>query len=117
VAHRPVAQVKRGEIWTIAGGPDYAGKPRPAIIVQSNKFDATLSVTVCPLSATPVENVHARFAIAPSEANGLNVASYVMVDKVSTVPRSKVGRLVGRLGNQELSVLNRRVALFLGLGE
>jgi len=109
--------VKRGEIWTIAGGPDYAGKPRPAIIVQSDKFDATPSVTVCPLSGTPVENVHARFAIAPSEANGLNVPSYVMVDKVSTVPRSKVGRFVGRLDNQELSLLNRRVALFLGLGE
>lgn len=63
--------MKRGEIWTIAGGPDYAGKPRPAVILQSDQFDATPSVTVCPLTAGHVETVYARFGIEPSEENHL----------------------------------------------
>lgn len=109
--------MKRGEIWTISGGPDYAGKPRPAIIIQSDDFDATLSVTVCLLSGTPVENVYARFTVAPSAANGLETHSSVMVDKISTIPRSKVGRFVGQLDAKDAALLDQRVALFLGLGE
>jgi mRNA interferase MazF len=109
--------VNRGEIWTIAGGADYAGKPRPAVIVQNDDFDATPSITICPLSSAPVENVYARFAVNPSESNGLEVRSYVMVDKVSTILRSKVGRLVGHLDAKDVSLLNQRVALFLGLGD
>jgi mRNA interferase MazF len=110
-------RVKRGEVWTIAGGPDYAGKPRPAIIIQSDKFDATPSVTVCPLTGTPVDNVHARFAIAPTQANGLEVTSHVMVDKISTLPKSKLGRYLGQLDANDLSRLSQRVTLFLGLAE
>jgi mRNA interferase MazF len=109
--------VKRGEIWTIAGGAGYAGKPRPAVIVQSDDFDATPSITICPLSSTPVENVYARFPVSPSQSNGLEVHSYVMVDKVSTIPRSKVGRFVGQLDAKDISLLNQRVALFLGLAD
>lgn len=108
--------MKRGEIWTIVGGPDYAGKPRPAVIVQCDEFDATPSITICPLSSTPVENVYARFAVNPSESNGLEVRSYVMVDKVSTIPRSKIGLFVGRLDAKDIALLNQRVILFLGLG-
>ena len=117
VAHRSVLQVKRGDIWTVAGGPDYVGKPRPAVVVQRNEFDATPSITVCPLSSTAVENVHARFAITPSELNGLELRSYALVDKLSTIPRSKVGRFIGRLDTKDLSLLNQRIALFLGLGD
>ncbi len=79
--------MKRGEVWTVAGGPDYAGKPRPAIILQSDKFDATLSITICPLTSTLVDAEPARFAIAPSKANGLLVMSHAMIDKISTVPK------------------------------
>lgn len=109
--------MKRGEIWTIAGGPDYAAKPRPAIIVQSDRFDATLSVSVCPLTTTPVEATHVRFAIQPTTANGLLFPSYAMVDKISTVPRSKLGRFVGRLAKSQVALLNQQIALFLGLAE
>ena len=109
--------MKRGDIWTIAGGPDYAGKPRPAVIVQCDDFDATPSITICPLSSTPVENVYARFAVNQSESNGMQVRSYVMVDKISTIPRSKIGRFVGRLDAKDISLLNQRVTLFLGLGD
>jgi mRNA interferase MazF len=110
-------RVKRGEIWTIAGGPDYAGKPRPAIILQSDKFDATRSIAICPLTGTPVDADPARFTVAPSPANGLQVISYAMVDKVSTIPKSKMRRRVGKLDSADVSLFNQRVALFLGLAE
>jgi mRNA interferase MazF len=117
VANRWKIRLKRGEIWTIAGGSDYAGKPRPAIILQSDKFDATLSVTVCPLTTTAVTNVYARFSVAPSKSNGLDIRSDAMVDKISTIPKAKVGRRIGQLDPSELLKLNQRVALFLGLAE
>jgi mRNA interferase MazF len=109
--------VRRGEIWTIASGPDYAAKPRPAIIVQSDRFDATVSVSVCPLTTVAVESVHVRFAIQPTLSNGLLLTSHAMVDKISTVPRAKLGRFIGRLGKRQLALFNQRMALFLGLGE
>jgi mRNA interferase MazF len=109
--------LKRGEIWSVAGGPDYAGKPRPAIILQSDQFDRTPSVTVCLLTSTRVHNVHARFTVAPSEANGLEAHSDVMVDKISTIPRVNVGRRIGQLNGADLALLNQRVVLFLGLAE
>ena len=109
--------MKRGEIWTVAGGPDYAGKPRPAIILQSDRFDVTASVTLCPLTAGHVETVYARFAVEPSESNGLKLRSYAMVDKIATLPRSKLGKPMGRLNAAELMMLDQRVALFLGLAD
>jgi mRNA interferase MazF len=109
--------LKRGEIWTVSGGADYTGKPRPAIILQNDEFDATPSVTVCPLSRTSLETVYARFTLAPSESTGLEVQSQVMVDKISTIPRSKVGRQIGKLDRADLIRLNRRVVIFLGLAE
>jgi mRNA interferase MazF len=109
--------LNRGEIWTVAGGPDYAGKPRPAIIVQTDTFDATSSVTICPLTGTPVDNVYARFAVAPSPTNGLQASSHAMVDKISTLPKYKLGRRIGRLDAEHVSLLNRSLALFLGLAE
>jgi mRNA interferase MazF len=109
--------VKRGEIWTVSGGPDHAGKPRPVIIVQSDKFDATLSITICPLTSTLLDAEPARFAIGPSATNGLQAASHAMVDKVSTVPKSKVRQRLGRLEPNHLMLLNQHIAVFLGLAE
>lgn len=109
--------MKRGDIWTVAGGADYVGKPRPAIVVQSDRFDATLSIVVCPLTSTEVDAEPARFAIAPSQTNGLQVRSYPMVDKISSIPKSKAGRRIGRLDAAEIMRLNQHVILFLGLGE
>ena len=109
--------LKRGEIWTIAGGVDYAGKPRPAIIVQSDNFDATTSVTVCPLTGTLVDAAPARFAIAPTAANGLEARSHAMVDKISTIPKSKARRRIGTLDSPDVAMLNRTLTLFLGLAD
>ena len=93
-------RVKRGHIWTVAGGPDYAGKPRPAIILQDDAFDATSSITVCPLTTERLDAPLIRLPIEPSERNGLKTASHVMVDKITTVSKRKLDEPVGRLSRR-----------------
>jgi len=107
--------MKRGEIWTLAGGTDYAGKPRPVVILQDDRFDATASVTICAFTTNPTDAPLFRLAVEPSETNGLRVASRLMVDKITTVSRSKIGTHVGRLDDQDMLRLNRAVLVFLGI--
>lgn len=107
--------MKRGEIWTVAGGPDYSGKPRPAIILQDDAFDATASVTICPFTTHAVEAPLMRLSIEPSERNGLRAASHLMIDKVTTVSKTKLESRVGRLSDEDLVRVNRAVVVFLGL--
>ncbi len=107
--------MKRGEIWTVAGGKDYAGKPRPVVILQDNRFDATDSITICAMTTDPTEAPLFRLPVEPNERNGLRVASRLMVDKVTTVPKAKVGTRVGRLDDEDVLRLNRAVIVFLGL--
>jgi mRNA interferase MazF len=107
--------MKRGELWTVAGGKDYAGKPRPAVIVQDDRFDATDSITLCAFTTDPTEAPLFRLAIEPSDRNGLRAPSRLMVDKIATVPKAKVGRCVGRLDDKDMVRLNRAIIVFLGL--
>ena len=105
----------RGEIWTIAGGQDYAGKPRPVVIVQDDRFDATASITVCGLTTNAADAPLFRLPIEPNERNGLQAPSRVMVDKITTVPRTKIGRRIGRLDAADMLRLNQAMLVFLGL--
>lgn len=105
----------RGEIYTTAARGPYAGKPRPVAIVQDDRFGATASVTVCPFTTNPVDAPLARLLIEPSADNGLDQPSRLMVDKVTTVPRSSLGEQLGRLRDDELVRLNRSLIVFLGL--
>jgi len=107
--------MKRGEIWTLAGGTDYAGKPRPVVILQDDRFDATASVTICAFTTNPTDAPLFRLAVEPSETNGLRVSSRLMVDKITTVSRTKIGTHVGRLEDQDMLRLNRAVLVFLGI--
>ena len=107
--------MRRGEIWTVAGGPDYAGKPRPVVIVQDDRFDATNSVTICPFTTDPTPAPLFRIVVEPSPANGLRSASRLMVDKLTTVSRDKLGRHVGRLDEEMMLRLNRAMIVFLGI--
>ena len=77
--------MKRGEIWTVAGGKDYAGKPRPAVIVQDDRFDATASVTICVFTTDTTEAPLFRLAVQPTPENGLRAECRLMVDKITTV--------------------------------
>src|SRR5580658_9219186 len=107
--------MKRGEIWTIAGGKDYAGKPRPAVIVQDDNFDGTESITVCAFTTSETEAPLFRLAVEQNERNGLRAACRLMVDKITTVPKTKLGARVGRLDDEDLLRLNQAVLVFLGL--
>ncbi len=107
--------MRRGEIWTAAGGSGYVGKPRPVVIVQDDRFDATASVTVCAFTTDPLEAPLLRLAIRPDHENGLRDPSSLMVDKVTTIPRSKLGERVGRLGDDDMVRLGRAVLVFFGL--
>jgi mRNA interferase MazF len=108
--------MKRGEIWTVAGGQGYTGKPRPAVILQDDRFDATDSITLCAFTTDPTDAPLFRLPVEPDERNGLRARSRLMVDKITTVPKSKIGSRLGRLDGAELVRLNRAVAVFLGLG-
>jgi mRNA interferase MazF len=107
--------VKRGDIWTVGGGRDYAGKPRPAVIVQEDRFDATASVTICGFTTDPTDAPLFRLPVEPTERNGLRAPCRLMVDKLTTVPRAKIGSRVGRLDDEDMLRLNRAVVVFLGL--
>lgn len=107
--------MKRGEVWSVAGGPEYVGKPRPVVILQDDRFSGTLSITICPFTTNPTPAPLFRLSIAPSEGNGLTASSSLMVDKIMTVPKTKVGARIGRLDDADLVRLNRAVVVFLGL--
>lgn len=107
--------MKRGEIWTVAGARDYAGKPRPSLIVQDEAFDATDSITICGFTSDLAAASFIRFTVQPTEENGLFVPCDVMVDKITTVPRSKLGRKIGDLHPDDITKLNRAIMIFLGI--
>ena len=107
--------MRRGEIWTVAGGSDYTGKPRPAVIVQDDRFDATDSMTLCSFTTDPADAPLFRPLIEPSERNGLRSPCRLMVDKITTVRRDRLGTCVGRLDDNDVVRLNRAILVFLGL--
>jgi len=107
--------VRRGEVWTAAGGKDYAGTPRPVVIVQDDRFNATSSITICAFTSDPTDAPLFRLAIAPRETNGLRTTSRLMVDKITTMPKGKLGTCIGRLADDEIVRLNRAMTIFLGL--
>lgn len=107
--------MRRGEIWTVSGGKDYAGKARPAVILQDDRFDATQSITICPFTTDPTDAPLFRLPIVPNQGNGLRAVCRLMIDKITTVPKMKIGSRVGRLDDEDLVRLNRGVLVFLGL--
>jgi len=107
--------MRRGEVWTAAGGSGYAGKPRPVVIVQDDRFDATASVTVCGFTTDPTDAPLFRLTVEPAVENGLVEASRVMVDKITTVARTRLGRRLGRLADTDMLRLNRAIVVFLGV--
>lgn len=107
--------MKRGEVWTVAGGGDYAGKPRPALILQDDSFAAIQSVTICLFTTDPTDAPLMRVPVAPSSANGLREPSRLMIDKLTTVPRSRMGERLGVVDDAVLSQVARAVFVFLGI--
>ena len=107
--------MRRSEVWTASAGTGYTGKPRPVVIIQDDRFDATDSVTVCAFTTDPTEAPLIRLPVVPDEHNGLREPSSLMVDKITTVPRSKLGERIGHLTDQDMLRLGRAVVVFFGL--
>jgi mRNA interferase MazF len=105
--------VKRGDLVTIALPGTY-GKPRPALVIQSDLFDEHPSMTILPVTGELRETPLFRISVEPDENNGLRKRSQVMIDKAQTVPRDKIGATFGRLDDATMVTVTRALAVFLG---
>jgi mRNA interferase MazF len=104
--------MRRGDLVTIATLGDY-GKPRPALIVQSDAFEPIPSVTLLPLTSEIHDEHLIRITVQPTKGNGLAVVSQVMIDKATTVPRTKVGAVIGEAGLDTMRAVNLALGRFL----
>lgn len=107
--------MRRGEIWTAAGGRTYAGKPRPVVIIQDDSFDRTESVTICPFTTDATTAPLIRLPVPPNDRTGLRSACHLMVDKITTIPKARLGARIGRLDDEDMVRLNQAMLVFLGL--
>lgn len=107
--------MRRGDIYTAAARGAYSGKPRPVVVIQDDRFDATASVTVVPFTTSAVDAPLLRIPVHPSDTTGLAEPSRLMIDKVTTVPRTSLTRQIGRLSDGDLVRLDAALLVFLGL--
>lgn len=108
--------MKRGELVTVAAQGDY-GKPRPAVIIQSDVLDAADNVLVALLTSTIADAPLYRLTLEPTADNGLKVVSQVMADKVLAYPRAKCGPVIGRLSHADMLALNNMLLVMIGLAD
>ena len=94
--------MRRGDVWTAVGGRGYSGKPRPVVIIQDDRFYATNSVTVCAFTTDSTVAPLMRLPVVPDESNGIERPSNLMVDKITTIPRHRLGRRLGQLADQDM---------------
>src|SRR6516225_2045551 len=104
---------KRGSLVTVVLPGDY-GKPRPAVVIQSDIFQEHASVTLLPLTSALRSTPLMRLDVEPSIENGLEKLSQIMIDKAYTVPREKIGKTIGYLSDETMLAVNRTLAVFLG---
>lgn len=107
--------MRRGELWTVAGGGDFLSKPRPALIIQSDAHQSDYSLTVVPLTSELNLGPALRPTVQPKRGNGLRLVSQVMVDQITTVRSHRLGRFVGDLSGDDLVVVSRAIREFLNL--
>ena len=105
--------MRRGDLVTMALQGDF-GKPRPALVIQSDLFDAHPSVAILPLTSELRDTPLFRILVKPEELNGLRKPSQVMVDKPQSVAREKIGAVFGHLADETMLAVNRALAVFLG---
>ena len=105
--------MKRGDLVTVIL-PGAYGKPRPAVIVQSDRYEAMESVTFLPMTSEVLPKQVFRITVAPTTENRLQTQSQIMADKCSTLPLAKVGQVFGHLGAADLARVDRALAAFLG---
>jgi mRNA interferase MazF len=106
--------MRRGNLVTVALQGDF-GKPRPALVIQSDRFETSATVTVLLVTSTLVDAPLFRVNVEPSVGTGLRAASQVMVDKAMTVRRERIGPIIGRLDDDVMLAVERSLALWFGL--
>jgi len=109
------SRIKRGDIVTVAAKGHYSGKPRPALVLQSDLFSAIGSVTICLLTTEILDAPLFRLAIESSASNGLQQVSQIMIDKIVTVPQDTLVPRIGSLDRDLLVRVDRSLAVFLGI--
>lgn len=107
----------RGEIWTAVDNAQHASNPRPVVIIQNVQFEMLDSVTICGVTSDPTELPLFRVPIKPSQLNGLQFPSSIMVDKILTIRKAKLGHCIGRLEDRDIARLDQAIATFLGLAD
>ncbi len=105
--------MQRGDLVTVSLQGD-SGKPRPALIVQSDLLTDLESVVLCPVTSD-LRNAAFRVTVEPNRANGLRALSQIMVDKLSTLPRAKISQPFGRLGDERMKAVDRALLLVIGV--
>ncbi len=108
--------MKRGDIVTAVASGDY-GKPRPALVVQSDQLSQLNSVVLCLLTSDIDEENLVRVVVEPTPVNGLERRSQVMIDKVVALDRKRCGKQIGIIEGNTLDIVNERLALALGLAD
>lgn len=109
--------MRRGDIHIAAARGADTGKPRPVVIVQDDRVDATASVTICPLTTNLVDAPLTRIPLDPDPTAGIDQSSHIVVDKITTMPRAHVRERLGRLADEDLARLDGALLVFLGLAD
>lgn len=109
--------MRRGDVYVAVVRGAYTGKPRPVVIVQDDRFDATASVTVCPLTTDPIQAPLTRIVVEPTAPTGIEQRSSIMVDKITTMPKGNIRDRLGRITDADVIRLDRALVVFLGLAE
>ena len=108
--------MKRGDLVLVATPGDY-GKPRPAMIVQTCLFSEHPSMTICLLTSRINQTPLFRYSVDPDANNGLSAISQVQIDKIMTVPRLKIGEIIGKLTEKQMSEITKLLALWIGIAD
>ena len=108
--------MRRGDIVTVVASGDY-GKPRPAVVVQSDMLAATDSILVALMTSALVDAPLYRLSLSPDAMNGLKAPTQVMIDKIIAIPRAKCGRTIGRIDDKAAIALNHMLMLVMGLAD
>jgi mRNA interferase MazF len=108
--------MKRGDLVLVATPGDY-GKPRPSLIVQSDLFQEHPSVTVCLLTSHLRQTPLIRYEVEPCSDNGLSSTSQVQIDKLMTIPRQKLGPMIGRLSTKQMNEITKLLVLWVGVAD
>uniref|UniRef100_C6E4I2 Transcriptional modulator of MazE/toxin, MazF n=1 Tax=Geobacter sp. (strain M21) TaxID=443144 RepID=C6E4I2_GEOSM len=108
--------MRRGNVVLVATPGDY-GKPRPALIIQTSMFSEHPSVTVCLVTSHKLDAPLFRYQVEPHADNGLAVTSWVQTDKIMTLPRQKIGTVIGHLSEKQISEVTKLLAFWIGIAD